>query len=94
MTIWEKLVQLLAVWLAVYPAVLFMTYVFRWLQVDWPMWLQLMVSTAITVPLISFVAVPKVRVAMAKAEGTSPADLARREAREAERKEGARGPGE
>ena len=90
----ERLAEIFGVWLAVYPAVMGMSYVFRWLSLGLPLWLELAISTGLTVPLISLVAVPKVRLAMAKAEGTSPADLARREARQAEQKEGARAPGE
>jgi hypothetical protein len=90
----ERFVEIFGVWLAVYPAVMAMSYVFEWLNLGWPLWLELAVSTAMTVPLISLVAVPKVRLGLAKAEGTTPAGLARREAREAERKEGAAAPGE
>lgn len=94
MTRKERLAELLGIWLAVYPAVMLMTYGFKWLGIEMPLPLELAVSTAITVPIISFIAVPRVRGAIATAEGTSPADLARREARAAESKEGARAPGE
>lgn len=90
----ERFAEIFGVWLAVYPAVLVMSWIFEWLALGLPLWIELAISTALTVPLISLVAVPKVRLAVAKAEGTSPADLARREAREAEQKEGARAPGE
>ncbi len=94
MTTKERLLELLGIWLAVYPSVLLMSYVLQWLELGWPMWAEIMFSTALTVPLISFIAVPKVRGAIATAENTTPADLARREARKAERKEGAPAPGE
>lgn len=90
----ERLAEMFGIWLAVYPAVLLLTYLFRWIGIDWPLWLELAVSTGITVPIISFVAVPKVRGAMAVVEGTTPAELARREAEAAEIREGARAPGE
>jgi antibiotic biosynthesis monooxygenase (ABM) superfamily enzyme len=90
----ERTLELLGIWLAVYPSVLLMSYVFEWLRLGWPMWAEIMFSTALTVPLISFVAVPKVRGAIATAENTTPSDLARREAQKVERKEGARAPGE
>jgi antibiotic biosynthesis monooxygenase (ABM) superfamily enzyme len=94
MTTKERLLELLGIWLAVYPSVLLMSYVLEWLGLGWPIWAEIMVSTALTVPLISFVAVPKVRGAIAAAEDTTPADLARREALKAEMQEGVREPGE
>ena len=94
MTTKERLLELLGIWLAVYPSVLLMSYAFRWLEIGWPMWAEILFSTALTVPLISFVAVPRVRGAIATAEDTTPADLVRREAQKAERKEGVREPGE
>jgi antibiotic biosynthesis monooxygenase (ABM) superfamily enzyme len=94
MTTRERLLELLGIWLAVYPSVLLMSYALQWLDLGWPMWAEIMFSTALTVPLISFVAVPKVRGAIAAAEDTTPADLARREARKAQMQEGVRRPGE
>lgn len=94
MTRKERALELIGIWLAVYPSVLLMSYILDWLGLGWPMWAEIMISTALTVPLISFVAVPKVRGAIATAENTTPADLARREARKVERKEGAQAPGE
>ena len=94
MTTRERLLELFGIWLAVYPSVLLMSYVLEWLGLGWPMWAEIMVSTALTVPLISFVAVPKVRGAIAAAEHTTAADLARREALKAEMQEGVREPGE
>jgi antibiotic biosynthesis monooxygenase (ABM) superfamily enzyme len=94
MTRRERLLELLGIWLAVYPSVLLMSYLLQWIGLGWPMWAEIMFSTALTVPLISFVAVPKVRGAIAAAEDTTPADLARREARKAEMQEGVREPGE
>jgi antibiotic biosynthesis monooxygenase (ABM) superfamily enzyme len=94
MTTRERLLELFGIWLAVYPSVLLMSYLFRWLGIDWPAWAEILVSTALTVPLISFVAVPKLRGAIAAAEQTTPADLARREARKTEQQEGAREPAE
>ena len=94
MTAKERLAEMFGIWLAVYPAVLLLSNAFEWLGIDWALWIELAVSTAITVPIISFVAVPRVRGAMAAAEGTTPAELARREADRAERKDGACAPGE
>jgi antibiotic biosynthesis monooxygenase (ABM) superfamily enzyme len=94
MTAKERLLELLGIWLAVYPSVLLMSYALQWLELGWPMWLEILFSTTLTVPLISFVAVPRVRGAIAAAEDTTPADLARREARKVEEQEGLREPGE
>ena len=94
MTTRERLAEMLGIWLAVYPAVLLLSYGFEWMRIDWPLWIELAVSTGITVPIISFVAVPKVRNAMAVAEGTTPAALARREAGRAEKQEAAQRRGE
>ncbi len=94
MTTKERLLELFGIWLAVYPSVLLMSYLIGWLGLGWPMWAEIMVSTALTVPLISFVAVPKVRGAIAAAENTTASDLARREARKTEMQEGVRQPGE
>ena len=94
MTAKERLAEMFGIWLAVYPAVLLLTYGFKWLGIEMPLPLELAVSTAITVPIISFVAVPRVRGAIAAAEDTTRADLARREARKAEMEEGVREPGE
>jgi antibiotic biosynthesis monooxygenase (ABM) superfamily enzyme len=93
MTNKERLLELFGIWLAVYPSVLLMSYGLKWLGLGWPMWAEILVSTALTVPLISFVAVPKVRKGIAAAEHTTRSDLARREARKAELEEGLREPG-
>jgi antibiotic biosynthesis monooxygenase (ABM) superfamily enzyme len=57
------------VWLAVYPSVLGTSYGIDALALALPLWLEILVSTALTVPLISYVAVPALKTAIAKAEG-------------------------
>ena len=84
MTATEKAVLQLLIWLCVYPAVLLVSYAFDWLGIDWPMWAEIGVSTALTVPLIGLVAAPHVEKLIAAAEGRSPAELKMDQAREAE----------
>lgn len=62
----ERLVYMLGVWLAVYPSITLMS----WLTggLDWPLEAKTLLTTAITVPLITFVVAPLVRKIMAKAE--------------------------
>jgi antibiotic biosynthesis monooxygenase (ABM) superfamily enzyme len=72
------------VWLAVYPAVLISSYLFSWLAPGVPLWLEILISTAFTVPLISYVAVPWVERRLAHAKGESAAQLKREEAEMAE----------
>ncbi|WP_341214358.1 hypothetical protein [uncultured Limimaricola sp.] len=72
------------VWLAVYPSVLLFSYGFEWLDIDVPLWLEILISTAITVPLISHIAVPMVEKRLAHAKGESPAELMHQEADQAE----------
>jgi antibiotic biosynthesis monooxygenase (ABM) superfamily enzyme len=70
------------VWICVYPAVLLMTYVFEWLRIDLPRWLELMVSTAVSVPLISICAVPWVERVVAAVRHQTPAELKLDQARQ------------
>lgn len=78
----ERYLQLLGIWLAVYPSVLALSYFLDWVELDWPLWAEILISTALTVPLISFVAVPLVKLAIARLEGTTRGELAMREARD------------
>jgi antibiotic biosynthesis monooxygenase (ABM) superfamily enzyme len=45
------------------------------LALELPLWLEILVSTALTVPLISYVAVPHLKTVIAKAEGKDPEEL-------------------
>ena len=81
----ETTIQLFLVWLAVYPSVLAFTYGMRWLGLALPLPLEILISTALTVPLITFVAQPVIERRMARARGESPADLKRRQAEQAEK---------
>jgi antibiotic biosynthesis monooxygenase (ABM) superfamily enzyme len=80
----ETAIKNLLIWLAVYPSVCLLTYAFGWLGWSAPIWLETLVSTALVVPLISYVAQPAIQRRMAHAGGESVADLKRREAQAAE----------
>ncbi len=84
MSIKEQLIQNVLIWLAVYPSVLLVSYGFRWLQIDVALWAEILISTAVTVPLISYVATPMIEKRLARAQGESQADLKRRQAQDAE----------
>jgi antibiotic biosynthesis monooxygenase (ABM) superfamily enzyme len=71
----EQAVLNLGVWLAVYPSVLGTSYGIDALALELPLWLEILVSTAFTVPLISYVAVPLLKSLIAKAEGKEPSEL-------------------
>ena len=78
MTWKEQTALILGVWVFVYTSVLGMSHLIDWLQLDLPRWLRLMGSTALTVPFISFVAVPAVKRMIARAERKSLDELERR----------------
>ena len=83
----EKLALNILIWACVYPSVLIFSYGFDWLGVDAPLWAEIGISTALSVPLISTFALPRIEALIARAEGERPADLKRRQAREAERQD-------
>ena len=84
MTRKERALLILATWACVYPGVLLFVYGFKWLGIDVALWLQILVFTAFTVPLINLVALPRVEKLIAAARGETPAELKRDEARLAE----------
>ncbi|MBA3325715.1 MAG: hypothetical protein H0T41_10805 [Rhodobacteraceae bacterium] len=71
------------IWVSVFPGVLLITYGFQWLGIELALWLEIMVSTALTVPLISVVAAPQVERIVAASRGQTPAELKLDQAREA-----------
>jgi antibiotic biosynthesis monooxygenase (ABM) superfamily enzyme len=83
----ETFIQIVLVWLAVYPSVLFFSYCFRWLGLDVPLYVEILVSTALTVPLITFVVQPVIQWRIARARGQSKADLLREQAAQKEESE-------
>lgn len=54
---------MLGVWLGVYPAVVVLTYMMQ--PLGWPLWLSTLLSTAVTIPLITFIVVPLSKQAIA-----------------------------
>lgn len=59
-----------------------MSYFLARLELDSPLRAEILISTALTVPLIGFAAVPLVEVAIARLEGPTRGGLAKREARD------------
>ena len=84
MSVKERATLTFCIWLCVYPSVLFFSYAFGWLGLEVPLWAEIGISTAISVPLISTVATPLIEKAIARAEGQSPAELKLRQARAAD----------
>lgn len=78
----DKALLAFLIWLFVYPGVLFMSYAFRWLGLEMALWLELALSTALTVPLISLVAAPLVERLVAASRGETPAEFKLQQARE------------
>jgi antibiotic biosynthesis monooxygenase (ABM) superfamily enzyme len=71
----ENLFLNFLIWLCVYPAVLTSTYVLDWLNLGLPLWLEIAISTALTVPIIGQIAAPQALRLVAKAEGRTAAEL-------------------
>ena len=90
MTTREQVMLIFLIWLCVYPSVLIFSYLFIWFDIDVPHWLEILVSTALTVPLISLVASPRVEAMIARARGETLAQFKRDQAREVEQTEGGR----
>ncbi len=84
MTPREQAVLIFMIWLCVYPGVLIFSYGFIWLGIDVPLWLEILISTAVTVPLISLVAAPRVEKMLAAARHETLAEFKMDQAREAE----------
>ncbi|WP_316013978.1 hypothetical protein [Roseobacter sp. HKCCA0434] len=71
------------IWLCVAPCVMFVSYLFEWFDIDWPLWARVLVSTGFTVPFIEFIVTPRVERIIAAAQDKTRAELKRQEAREA-----------
>lgn len=82
MTFREKVVLNALIWACVYPSVMMFSYAFRWLGIDVPLWAEIGISTAVSVPLISSVCAPRIEAAIARAEGSTPAEFKMRQAKE------------
>jgi antibiotic biosynthesis monooxygenase (ABM) superfamily enzyme len=79
----DKIFLSVLIWAFVFPGVLLMSYAFRWLGIEVALWLELAISTAVTVPLISLVAAPLVERIVAAAKGQSASEFKLDQAREA-----------
>lgn len=82
----EKLALNMLIWACVYPSVILFSYGLAWLGLALPLWAEIGISTALSVPLISTVALPRIEALIARAEGERPAELKRRQARAAEQR--------
>lgn len=71
------------IWACVFPVILLMTYAFEWMDLGVPMWVEILISTGLSVPLISVVAAPQVERVVAATRGQTPAELKIDQAREA-----------
>ena len=83
MTWKDKLILSALIWVCVYPGVLLVTFGFQWLGLEFDLWLELLLSTALTVPLISVVAAPQVEKVVAYLKGETPAEFKIEQARAA-----------
>jgi antibiotic biosynthesis monooxygenase (ABM) superfamily enzyme len=79
----DKALLVVLVWACVYPGVLALTYLLQWLSLGLPLWAQLALSTACTVPAITVIAIPWVEKAVAAASHRTPAELKLDQARQA-----------
>jgi len=80
----DKLMMSFLIWVCVFPGVLLITYLFRWAGLDLDLWLEILVSTALTVPLITVVAAPQVEKLIAAARNETLAELKMDQAQEAQ----------
>jgi antibiotic biosynthesis monooxygenase (ABM) superfamily enzyme len=71
MTRLETVVFIGSIWACVYPGVLIFSYAFQWLAPNLPIWLQIGISTLITVPFISLFCTPQIEKLLAKARRES-----------------------
>ncbi len=83
MTFRDKMVLSALIWACVYPGVLVVTWLFQFFGLEFALWLELLLSTAITVPLISLLAAPQMERVLAAMKGETAAELKVDQAREA-----------
>ena len=83
MTWRDKALLSALIWVFVYPGVLLVTFAFRWLGIELALWLEILISTALTVPLISLLAAPQVEKLVAASRGETLAEFKMDQAREA-----------
>ena len=56
----EIILQNVLIWACVYPCALGVSYGLDWFGVDFPLWFEILISTAFTVPFISIAAIPMI----------------------------------
>ncbi|MGI9394088.1 MAG: hypothetical protein ACR2OY_05535 [Boseongicola sp.] len=54
----EVLLQNILIWACVYPCALAFSYGLGWFGANFPLWVEILISTVFTVPFISLVACP------------------------------------
>jgi antibiotic biosynthesis monooxygenase (ABM) superfamily enzyme len=79
----DKMILSALIWVAVYPGVMIVTWLFGVFGFEFDLWLELLLSTAITVPLISLLAAPQMERVLAYMKGETLAELKLDQAREA-----------
>jgi antibiotic biosynthesis monooxygenase (ABM) superfamily enzyme len=84
---WDKVMMSFLIWVCVFPGVLLITYLFRWIGLELDLWLEILLSTALTVPLITVVAAPQVEKLIAAAHDQTLAELKMAQAKEEEDRE-------
>jgi antibiotic biosynthesis monooxygenase (ABM) superfamily enzyme len=80
---WDKLMMSFLIWVCVFPGVLLPTYLFPWVGLDLELWLEILLSTALAVPLITVVSAPQVERLVAAAHDKTLAELKMDQVREA-----------
>jgi len=81
----ETLLQLVLVWFAVYPSVTFPSHALGRIGLSAPLFPEILISTALTVPLSNFVVQPTIFRRVARMRGERPPEPMRRRAGEAPR---------
>ncbi len=56
----EIILQNFLIWACVYPSALGVSYGLNWFDINFPLWFEILISTAFTVPFISLAAIPAI----------------------------------
>jgi len=56
----EIILQNVLIWACVYPSALGVSYGLNWFGMSFPLWFEILISTAFTVPFISLAAIPMI----------------------------------
>ena len=60
----EIVLQNFLIWACVFPSALGVSYGLNWIGMDFPLWFEILISTAFTVPFISLAAIPMIESVM------------------------------